>query len=71
MDYVIPGNDDAIRAIRLFATKIADAVVEGRQVYEKQLQTEQAEAAKEGVPPVEPPSEMQVVDVKEEGDEEE
>jgi small subunit ribosomal protein S2 len=32
VDYVIPGNDDAIRAIRLFATKIADAVVEGRQI---------------------------------------
>jgi len=30
VDYVIPGNDDALRAIRLFATKIADAVVEGR-----------------------------------------
>jgi len=71
VDYVIPGNDDAIRAIRLFATKIADAVVEGRQVYEKQLQTEQAEAAKEAVPPVEPPSEMQVVDVTKEGNEEE
>ncbi len=31
IDYVIPGNDDAIRAIKLIATKIADAVVEGRQ----------------------------------------
>ena len=30
VDYVIPGNDDALRAIRLFASKIADAVVEGR-----------------------------------------
>jgi small subunit ribosomal protein S2 len=29
VDYVIPGNDDALRAIRLFTTKIADAVVEG------------------------------------------
>ena len=32
VDYVIPGNDDALRAIRLFATKIADSVVEGSQV---------------------------------------
>jgi small subunit ribosomal protein S2 len=32
VDYVIPGNDDALRAIRLFTTKIADAVVEGRQL---------------------------------------
>jgi small subunit ribosomal protein S2 len=30
VDHVIPGNDDALRAIRLFASKIADAVVEGR-----------------------------------------
>src|ERR1700727_2586873 len=32
VDYVIPGNDDALRAIRLFTTKIADAVAEGRQL---------------------------------------
>ena len=30
VDYVIPGNDDALRAIRLFTTKIADSVVEAR-----------------------------------------
>src|SRR6201994_4085096 len=30
VDYVIPGNDDALRAIRLFTTKIADAIVEAR-----------------------------------------
>ncbi len=29
VDYVIPGNDDALRAIRLFASKIADSIVEG------------------------------------------
>src|SRR6188768_3858582 len=34
VDYVIPGNDDALRAIRLFASKIADAVVSGRGVRE-------------------------------------
>jgi small subunit ribosomal protein S2 len=32
VDYVIPGNDDALRAIRLFTTKIADAVAEGRSL---------------------------------------
>jgi small subunit ribosomal protein S2 len=32
VDYVIPGNDDALRAIRLFASKMADSVVEGSQV---------------------------------------
>ncbi len=31
VDYVIPGNDDAIRAIRLFAAHIADAIVEGKE----------------------------------------
>jgi small subunit ribosomal protein S2 len=31
VDYIIPGNDDALRAIRLFASKIADSVVEGAQ----------------------------------------
>lgn len=30
VDYVIPGNDDALRAIRLFASKISDAVLDGR-----------------------------------------
>lgn len=34
IDYVIPGNDDAIRAIRLFATVMADAAQEGAQLYE-------------------------------------
>jgi len=32
VDYVIPGNDDALRAIRLFASKIADSVAEGAQL---------------------------------------
>ncbi|MBN2909354.1 30S ribosomal protein S2 [Polycladomyces sp. WAk] len=31
VDYVIPGNDDAIRAVRLFTSKMADAVLEGKQ----------------------------------------
>ncbi|MBO4848885.1 MAG: 30S ribosomal protein S2 [Clostridia bacterium] len=31
VDYVIPGNDDAIRAVKLIAAKIADAVLEGKQ----------------------------------------
>jgi len=32
IDHVIPGNDDALRAIRLFASRIADAILEGKQV---------------------------------------
>lgn len=31
VDYVIPGNDDAIRAVKLISAKIADAIIEGRQ----------------------------------------
>ncbi len=34
VDYVIPGNDDALRAIRLFASRIADAVLSGRGMKE-------------------------------------
>ena len=32
VDFVIPGNDDALRAIRLFASKMADAVISGRDM---------------------------------------
>jgi small subunit ribosomal protein S2 len=32
IDYVIPGNDDALRAVRLFASRIADSIVEGQQI---------------------------------------
>ncbi|HEX8163349.1 MAG TPA: 30S ribosomal protein S2 [Pyrinomonadaceae bacterium] len=35
IDYVIPGNDDALRAVRLFASRIADAVIEGHQMQQK------------------------------------
>ncbi len=45
IDYVIPGNDDAIRAIRLMASKIADAIIEGRQAIVKEA-GEAMEAAK-------------------------
>jgi small subunit ribosomal protein S2 len=31
IDYVVPGNDDAIRAIRLFSSRMADAILEGKQ----------------------------------------
>ncbi len=33
VDWIIPGNDDALRAIRLFTTKIADSVLEGHNAY--------------------------------------
>ncbi len=52
IDYIIPGNDDAIRAIRLFAATMAEACVEGEQARQAKLRTdnegadvEEAEAA--------------------------
>jgi small subunit ribosomal protein S2 len=43
VDYVIPGNDDALRAIRLFASRIADSVIAGRDM----KQSVDAESARE------------------------
>ena len=51
VDYPIPGNDDAIRAIRLFCSKIADAVLEGKQIREEMMQAEQDKAMEEPEPP--------------------
>ena len=45
-DYVIPGNDDAIRAIKLISSVIADAVIEGRQG-EQLTEAPEAEATEE------------------------
>ena len=48
VDYVIPGNDDALRAIRLFTSKIADSAAEGvNMLSDKAFQEEAAEAAAE------------------------
>jgi small subunit ribosomal protein S2 len=59
LDYIIPGNDDAIRAIHLFTSKMADAVIEGRQLYEKQLQIEEVKEEKKIAEQVETPGDMQ------------
>ena len=45
IDYIIPGNDDALRAVRLFASRIADAVLEGQQMLTEG--TDQVEGAAE------------------------
>jgi small subunit ribosomal protein S2 len=47
IDYIIPGNDDAIRSIRLFASKVADACLEGKQRREEQLQAAADKTASE------------------------
>ncbi len=53
VDWVIPGNDDALRAIRLFTSKISDSVVVGRQSFEQSQIADQKAAdgtgAEEGV----------------------
>jgi small subunit ribosomal protein S2 len=56
VDWIIPGNDDALRAIRLFTSKISDAVIEGKQSLEQsQLaeakSNEGAEAGEGGIDP--------------------
>jgi len=51
IDYPIPGNDDAIRAIRLFTSRFADALLESREIWEsrrKELQVEEAETVGSG-----------------------
>ena len=47
VDFVIPGNDDALRAIRLFASKIAEAVLAGRGMRESRIAEEDAARAEE------------------------
>jgi small subunit ribosomal protein S2 len=43
-DYVIPGNDDAIRAIKLIASKVADAILEGKGTLAKSMEAESERA---------------------------
>ncbi len=56
--YRIPGNDDAIRAIKLFTSAVADAMIEGRQILEERSKAEQeagpqaTEAGQDAPPPV-------------------
>jgi small subunit ribosomal protein S2 len=40
IDYIIPGNDDAIRAIKLFSSKISEAVIEGKKKFEEHVQAD-------------------------------
>jgi len=49
--YIIPGNDDAIRAIRLVTGKMADAAIEGRGLYQQQLVEAHAEREAAGMTP--------------------
>lgn len=44
IDFLIPGNDDALRAIKLFAGTMADAILAGKAVYSSRLEAEMKEA---------------------------
>lgn len=48
IDYVVPGNDDSIRSIKLFTSKVADAIVEGLKVREDHLKRSGNPGASEG-----------------------
>jgi small subunit ribosomal protein S2 len=50
IDFPIPGNDDAIRAIKLFAGKIADAILSGRTLWEKRVAERPGDDAAMGGP---------------------
>jgi small subunit ribosomal protein S2 len=58
INFVIPGNDDAIRAIKLFSSKIADAVLEGKKRFEERLQAESDKGAAESRPKPEDESDV-------------
>jgi small subunit ribosomal protein S2 len=62
VDYVIPGNDDALRAIRLFTNKISDAVVEGRQLASEQDFAAEKIVASDETPVEEIPEYAQFID---------
>lgn len=48
IDFVIPGNDDAIRAIKLFSARIADSVIEGKHVFQEKLIAQEEEEKEAG-----------------------
>jgi small subunit ribosomal protein S2 len=65
VDYVIPGNDDALRAIRLFTSKIADSASEGvNLVGDKAFQEEQPVVVAEESATEATPAEAEVVDLE-------
>ncbi len=47
IDYIVPGNDDAIRAIRLLTSRVADACIAGREKYEEKIQAEEDKQGEE------------------------
>lgn len=50
VDFVIPGNDDALKSVTLFVNMIADACLEGAQVFEQKTRTQQQTATQAAAP---------------------
>jgi len=48
IDYPIPGNDDAIRSIKLFATLVADSYIEGMKIWDQKVRASVDKQAEEG-----------------------
>ena len=72
VDYIIPGNDDALRAIRLFTSRVADAILEAQNIANEGMAEEMAQAAEAAEAVAEPtadapkkkPAETKEIEVK-------
>ena len=72
IDYVIPGNDDAIKSIRLFCSLIAESCIEGEQVYQEKLRKKEVPVEKENKEKAIPTSRFEGhIDIASPADEEE
>ncbi len=69
IDYGIPGNDDAIRALALYSKTIADAVDEGKEIREQRMAEEQAALQAEKIEEEEIPAEAEVIERGEDDEE--
>jgi small subunit ribosomal protein S2 len=58
VDHKIPGNDDAIRAIRLFCAAMADAVIEGKGLYDQSLVKDKGDEGAVSAPEMDQPTEQ-------------
>ncbi len=65
VDYLVPANDDAIKSIRLITTKIADAVLEGSEILQKEEEMEKKEEVEEEVEEIEGKAKELVKEVEE------
>jgi small subunit ribosomal protein S2 len=67
IDYVIPGNDDAIRSIRLITSRIADAAIDGARIREEKMQAQQDKQSEEAEKQAAGKVERRVEEINEDG----